>query len=154
MKDAVIIENETNKEIDEFLKVASEFNKIDAAATRQKKFDYYDKLFEDIQEIDDSRQKIDDAPKTEDIFIDDELFSDSDKKDVKTLVDFINAEANVDDILFDYEPIDATPNVQLAPELTLTFSNILLPKNNGKTKAAKKISKKYQKSYRKGYSKP
>ena len=77
MKDAVTIENET---IAEKLKVASECNKIDAAATRQKKVDYYDKLFEDVQEIDNSRQTIDDAPKTEDIFIDDELFSDSDKK--------------------------------------------------------------------------
>ena len=63
MKDAVTIKNETNKEIDDFLKVASEFNKIDKAATRQKKVDYYDKLFEDVQKIDDRRQKIDDAPK-------------------------------------------------------------------------------------------
>ena len=45
MKDAVTIENET---IAEKLKVASECNKIDAAATRQKKVDYYDKLFEDV----------------------------------------------------------------------------------------------------------
>ena len=45
VKDAVTIENET---IAEKLKVASECNKIDAAATRQKKVDYYDKLFEDV----------------------------------------------------------------------------------------------------------
>ena len=63
VKDAVTIKNETNKEIDDFLKVASEFNKIDKAATRQKKVDYYDKLFEDVQEIDDCRQKIEDASK-------------------------------------------------------------------------------------------
>ena len=88
MKEVVTIENETNKEIDDFLKVASEFKKIDAAATRQKKVDCYDKLFEDVQEIDNSRQKIDNALKTEDIFIEDEIFSDSDKKDAKTLNDF------------------------------------------------------------------
>ena len=38
--DAAIIENQTNKEIDDFLQLASEFNKVDAAATRQKKVDY------------------------------------------------------------------------------------------------------------------
>ena len=80
VKDAGTIENESNKKIGDFLKVASEFNKIDAAATRHKKVDYYEKLFEDVQEIDDSRQKIDGSPKTEDIFIDHEFFSDSDKK--------------------------------------------------------------------------
>ena len=66
------------------------------------------------------------------------MFSDNYKKDVKTLVDVINAETNVDDILFDYEPIDTTPNFQSAPEPTLMFFDILLPKNNAKTKATKK----------------
>lgn len=69
----------------------------------RKKVDYYDKLFEDVQEINNSRQTIDNAPKTEDIFINDELFSSSDKKDIKTLVDVINTATNVDDILFEYE---------------------------------------------------
>ena len=61
------------------------------------------------------------------------------------MVDVINAETNVDDILFDYEPIDTIPNVQPAPEPTLNFSDILLPKNNAKTKAAENFFKKYQK---------
>ena len=61
------------------------------------------------------------------------------------MVDVINAETSVDDILFDHEPIDTTPNDQPAPEPTLNFSDILLPKNDAKTKAAKKIKKKYQK---------
>lgn len=69
----------------------------------RKKVDYYDKLFEDVQEINNSRQTIDNAPKTEDIFINDELFSSSDKKDIKTLVDVINTATNVDDILSEYE---------------------------------------------------
>ena len=103
--------------------------------------DYYHKLFEDVKETNNCRQTIDDAPKTEDIFIDDELFSDSNKKVVKTLIDVINAEANVDDILFDCEPIDTTPNVQPVPEPTLNFSDILLPKNNAKTKATEKFLK-------------
>ena len=70
------------------------------------------------------------------------MFNDSNKKDVKTLVDVINTETNVVDILFDYEPIDTIPNVQPTPEPRLDFSNILLPKNNAKIKAAKSIFKK------------
>ena len=54
-------------ETDYFLQLASEFNKFDAAATRQKKPDYYNKLFEEVQGEPDRRQKIDDAITTEDI---------------------------------------------------------------------------------------
>ena len=32
--DAATIEDQTNKEIDDFLQLASEFNEVDAAATR------------------------------------------------------------------------------------------------------------------------
>ena len=38
---------------------ASEFNKIDAAATRQKIVDFYDKLFDGVKDIPGSRQIID-----------------------------------------------------------------------------------------------
>ena len=41
--DARTIEGQVNKEIDDFLQLASEFYKIDAAATKQKKPDYYHK---------------------------------------------------------------------------------------------------------------
>ena len=41
--------------------------------------------------------------KTKNIFIDHKLFSDSDAKDIKNLVDIITMETDVDDILFDYE---------------------------------------------------
>ena len=37
VKDAATIEDQVNKEIDDFLQLASEFNKVDAAATKQKK---------------------------------------------------------------------------------------------------------------------
>ena len=40
--------------------------------------DYYDKLSEDVQGKPDRRQKIDDVITTEDIFINNELFSDND----------------------------------------------------------------------------
>ena len=81
----------------------------------------------------------------QDTFIDDELFSDSDKKRCKALIDVINAETDVDDIFFDNEPIDTTQNVQPASESTHNFSDILLPKNNVKTKAAEIILKSYKK---------
>ena len=44
LQDAQTIEDEIENEIDDFLQTASESNKIDAAATRQKKVDFYDKL--------------------------------------------------------------------------------------------------------------
>ena len=57
VEDAAIIEDQVNKKIDDFLQLASEFNKVDAVATKQKKIDYYDKLFEDVEEKPDKRQK-------------------------------------------------------------------------------------------------
>ena len=37
VEDAATVEDQVNKEIDDFLQLASEFNKVDAAATKQKK---------------------------------------------------------------------------------------------------------------------
>ena len=79
---AVKIVDEIKTEIDDFLKIVSEFNKVDAAATRQKKIDFYNKLLNDAQDIPDRRQEIDGNVETEDIFIDDDLFSDTDTKDI------------------------------------------------------------------------
>ena len=93
--DAATIEDQTNKETDDFSQLTSEFNKVNAPATRQKKVDYYDKLFDDIQDELDRRQEIDDVVKTEDIFIDDGLFSDTDPKDISNLIDKIKSDINV-----------------------------------------------------------
>ena len=46
--DAATIEDQTYEKIDEFLQLASEFNRVDVAAARQKKADYYDKIFNNI----------------------------------------------------------------------------------------------------------
>ena len=145
VQDAQTIEDETKNEIDDFLQVASELNKTDAAATKQKEVDFLDKLFDGVKNIPDSRQIIDDTPTMEDIFIDDELFSDTNTKDTKNLVDVITKETDVNDILFDHVPIDKTPNVPPPPDPSLNFSDISLPKNKGKNAAVKKISKKYKK---------
>ena len=55
VKDAVKIKDEIKTEIDDFLKTASEFNKVNAAATRQEKVGFYNKLLDDVQDISDSR---------------------------------------------------------------------------------------------------
>ena len=80
-QDAQTIETETKNEIDDFLKRASEFNKVDATTTEQKREDYCEKLFDDITDKGDRRQIIDDVVKTEDIFIDNYyLFDDDDEQ--------------------------------------------------------------------------
>ena len=149
VQDAQTTENETRNEIDDFLQTASEFNKIDAVATKEKQVDFYDKLFDDVQEVIDSRHTKNDAPKTDNIFMDDELFSDTDTKDIKNLVDMIKMETDVNNILFNLELVDLTQNVPLPPDPTLDFSDVLLTKNKqvakGSNKAAKKLFKKYQK---------
>ena len=54
-QDAQTIEIETKNEIDDFLERASEFNKVDATATKQKREDYCEKLFDDITDKGDRR---------------------------------------------------------------------------------------------------
>ena len=55
--------------------------------------------------------KIDFAIKTEDIFINDDLFSDTDQQDILDFVDEIRSEIDVNDTLFEHELIDTTPSV-------------------------------------------
>ena len=50
------IYNQIKKEINDFLQLASEFNKVDTAATKQKKVDCYDKLFKEVKGDPDRRQ--------------------------------------------------------------------------------------------------
>ena len=137
-QDAQTIADEIKNEIDNFLQTASEFNKIDTAATKQKKVDFYDKLFDDVKDIPGTRQIIDDTLTTEEIFVDDKLFSNADTKDTKNLVDIITQEIDVNHSLFDHVPIDTTPNVPESPDPFLIFSDILLPKNKRENVIAKK----------------
>ena len=91
-------------------------------------------------------KKIDDAITTEDIFIDDDLFSDNDQQDILNFVNKIRSEIDTDDILFEHEPIDTTPSVQVEPELRFDFTDILFKENNkNKRRTAKIIREKYLK---------
>ena len=88
------------------------------------------KLFQDVQNEPDRRQKIGDAITTADRFIDDDLFSDNDQQDILDFVDKIRSEIDTDDFLFAHEPIYTTPNVQEEPEPRFDFTDILFKENN------------------------
>ena len=97
-----------------------------------------------MQDIPDRRQEIDDIVKTKDIFINDDLFSDTDTRDICNLVDRIKSETDVNDVLLEHEPVDTTPDTPPSPEPLLDFSDILLKNNKRKNKTAKKIKQKYK----------
>ena len=138
LQDAQTIENET--------KTVSEFNNVDATTTKQKRDDYYDKLFDDITDEGDRRQIIDDVVKTEDIFIDDNyLFDNDDTQETKTICDYVLDDIDRKNNLFEHVPVDDTPNYLSLPDPLPSFSDFLLPKNKSKKKAAKNFFKKYQK---------
>ena len=88
------------------------------------------KLFQDVQNEPDRRQKIGDAITTADRFIDDDLFSDNDQQDILDFVDKIRSDIDTNDILFEHEPIDTTPSVQVEPEPRFDFTDILFKENN------------------------
>ena len=90
-------------------------------------------------------KKYDKVLKTEDIFIDDNIFSDTNPKDNSNLVDEITSDIDVNDILFEYVPIDTAYNIPPTPEPRFEFSNILLRNNKEKQSAPKKIREKYLK---------
>ena len=46
--------------------------------------------------------------------------------------------------MFEHEPVDTTPDIPPSPEPLLNFSDILIKKNKGKNKTAKKIRQKYK----------
>ena len=90
-------------------------------------------------------KKYDKVLKTEDIFIDDNIFSDTNPKDNSNLVDEITSDIDMNDIFFEYVPIDAAYNIPPTPEPRFDFSNILLRNNKEKQRAPKKIREKYLK---------
>ena len=75
---AQTIDDKIKQENEEFLQTPAEFNKIDMAATAQKKpkSGFYNDLFDAIIDLTDSRQMIDDAPATIN-FVDYRLFSEN-----------------------------------------------------------------------------
>ena len=82
VQDAETIEKETKKKDDEFFKLALKFSEIDSAAVEQKRQKNIIDLFDYLE--DDKSQVIDDRPKTENIFNDDDyLFDSLDEQEIK-----------------------------------------------------------------------
>ena len=81
VQDTETIEKETKIEDNEFLELATKFNEVDTAATKQKEQDHFDELIDDSFE---NKPIFDASPKIEDIFIDDDyLFDQSDEQEPK-----------------------------------------------------------------------
>ena len=144
-QDAQTIENETKNKFDDFLKTVSEFNKVEAAATKQERDDYYDKLFDDIMDKGNRRQIIDDIVKTEVIFIGDNYLFDNDDTQETNICDQVLDDIDTNHVLFEHVPVDDMPNYPSPSNPLPSFSNILLPKNKSKKKAAKNFFKKVPK---------
>ena len=101
-------------EIHDFLKTASKFNKVNVAATNQKREDYYDQLFDEITDKDDRKQTIDDRANTDDIFIDDDyLFDEDDAQETKNLCDYVLDDVDQNHILFKHKPRRRHPKLPL-----------------------------------------
>ena len=61
-------------------------------------------------------------------------------------MDKIRSEIDTDDVLFEHEPIHTTPSVQVEPESTFDFADILFKENN-KNKHRKQKKKKIREKY-------
>ena len=86
-------------------------------------------MFDAVIDLPDSRQIIDDAPTTEDILIDDDLFSENDiEDDGKQIIDDILKDINYGDILMQYTPPEKDIKIEQKTPETLNFKDILLPK--------------------------
>ena len=80
VQNAETIEKETKKKDKELCDLALKCSEIDNAATEQKKQNYFINLFDDVLDED---NPFNDTMETEDILIDDNLFDNTDQKDIK-----------------------------------------------------------------------
>ena len=145
--DVLKTEIEIKNENDNFLDTAIGFNKVDLSAANQKKNDFYSELFDAAIDLPPEKIDIDDAPLTEDIFIDDDLFSDTDMKDKDKLnIDNILQQVNHSNICIAQSIVEIKEKNRLKPAWKKFFSDILLPKKTNKSllKASRAISKKYK----------
>ena len=148
VQDAQTINDKIKQENEDFLRTAAEFNKIDMAATAQKS-DFCNDFFDAIIDLPDSRQIIDDALTTEDIFIDEDLFNDKDiEDDNKQIVDDILKDINHSEILMQYEPTTITTKaIKRKPE-SLNFKYVLLPKRKNKKPSLLAANEAIHKTYK------
>ena len=128
VQDAQKIEDKIKQENDEFLKRATDFNKFNIAATiKEEQFLWW--IFDVVIDLPDNRQIIDDRPTAEEIFIDDNLFSENDiEDDHKQIIDNILKDINYDDILMQYTQPQKNIKIEQKTRETLNLKDTLLPK--------------------------
>ena len=61
-------------------------------------------------------------------------------------MDKIRPEIDTDDVLFEHEPIHTTPSVQVEPESTFDFADILFKENNENKHRKQKKKKKLERN--------
>ena len=107
-------------------------------------------MFDAITDFPNPRQVIDDAPTTEDVLIDDDLFSKNDiEDDDKQMIEDILKNINYGDILMQYTPPEKYIKIEQKTPETLNFKYILLPKRKKKKSSLLSISKTISKKYKK-----
>ena len=118
----------TGQKIDEFFKLALKFNEIDSAAIEQTRQENIIDSFDYLE--DDKSQVIDDGPKTEDIFIDDDYLLDSlDKQEIKDISNDVTSDIDIDqnEILFEDVP---KPEFVVKDKSIETLSKKIKPNKN------------------------
>ena len=91
-------------------------------------------MFDVTIDLPDSRQIIDDAPATKDIFIDNDLFSENDiEDDDMQIIENILKDINYGDILMQYTTPEKDIKIEQKTPETLNFKGILLPKRTKKS---------------------
>ena len=123
------------------------------AATAQKS-DFYNDLLDVVIDLPGSRQRIHDAPTTENIFIDDDLLSDEDiEDDSKQTIGNILKDINDSEVLMQYKLTTTTTTkttTTIKKELEiLNFKDIFLPKRKKKILLLLPTSEVIHKKYKK-----
>ena len=114
--DALKNEDEIKNKNDNFLDTAIDFNKVGISAANQKKHNFHSELFDAVADLPPEKIYIDDMPITEDIFINDDLFSNTNKKD--------EDKQNIDGIL---QQVNHSDNCTAQPTVEIKEQSRLKP---------------------------
>ena len=114
--DALKNEDEIKNKNDNFLDTAIDFNKVGISAANQKKHNFHSELFDAVADLPPEKIYIDDMSITEDIFINDDLFSNTNKKD--------EDKQNIDGIL---QQVNHSDNCTAQPTVEIKEQSRLKP---------------------------
>ena len=131
--------NRDKKEDDNFIDIEHKFDAVDNAAAEQKKQGDLINLVDDKL---DENNPFSDQIKTEDIYIKDKLFDDTNSKDIKKVSDGVIEEINFGD------NIEIPSDDEVAVDEPKKIK--IIPNPNGVRLASNRIIKKYRKQRQKG----